>query len=324
METTKIGIVGYGNLGKGVEAGLKNSEDLELVGIFTRRQPDQLETASPAYHMDDLDGFKGKIDVLILCGGSQKDIPVQAPELAKTFNTVDTYDNHNEIPNHFRELDKSAQENNTVAVISTGWDPGLFSLNRLFAESILPKGETYTFWGPGLSQGHSDAVRRVPGVKSAVQYTVPKEELVDAVKNKESVDYDKLSAHRRVVYLVLEEGANENNVKETIVTMPDYFEGYETEVNVIDQATFDKDHSGMPHGGTVLRQGKTTDEHTSVYQFGLDLESNPEFTAAVAIAYARAAGKLAREKQYGAKTVFDIAPGYLSPKSPEDLRKKLL
>ncbi|OJF97065.1 diaminopimelate dehydrogenase [Alkalibacterium sp. 20] len=324
MNTTKIGIVGYGNLGRGVETGLKNSDDLELVGIFSRRQPEQLETSSPAYHMNELAAFKDKLDVLILCGGSQKDIPVQAPELAKSFNTVDTYDNHNEIPNHFNKLDKIAKENNTVAVLSTGWDPGLFSLNRLFAESILPKGETYTFWGPGLSQGHSDAVRRVTGVKNAVQYTLPREELVDAVKNKEGVDYNKVSAHKRVVYLVLEEGADESKVKETIVTMPDYFDGYETEVNVIDQATFDKEHTGMPHGGTVMRQGKTSESATAIYQFGLDLDSNPEFTAAVAIAYARAAGKLAREKRFGAKTVFDIAPSYLSPKSAEDLRKELL
>ncbi|MFO8070002.1 MAG: diaminopimelate dehydrogenase [Alkalibacterium sp.] len=324
MDTTKIGIVGYGNLGRGVETGLKNSADLELVGIFSRRQPEQLDTSSPAYHMDELAAFKDKIDVLILCGGSQKDIPVQAPELAKAFNTVDTYDNHNEIPNHFNKLDKIAKENNTVAVLSTGWDPGLFSLNRLFAESILPKGETYTFWGPGLSQGHSDAVRRVTGVKNAVQYTVPKEELVDAVKNKKAVDYNKLSAHKRVVYLVLEEGADESKIKETIVTMPDYFEGYQTEINVIDQAVFDKEHGGMPHGGTVMRQGKTSESDTAIYQFSLDLDSNPEFTAAVAIAYARAAGKLAREKQFGAKTVFDIAPSYLSPKSAEDLRKELL
>jgi diaminopimelate dehydrogenase len=324
MSNTRIGIVGYGNLGKGVEAGLKQSSDLELAGIFSRRQPEQLETTSPAYHMDDLLGFKDSIDVLILCGGSQKDIPVQGPELAKMFNTVDTYDNHNEIPVHFAKLDQVARENDTVAVISTGWDPGLFSLNRLIAESILPKGETYTFWGPGLSQGHSDAVRRVAGVKNAVQYTVPKEELVDAVKDKKSIEYNKLDAHKRVVYLVLEEDADESKVRETIKTMPDYFEGYETEIHVIDQETFDKEHAGMPHGGTVMRQGKTTDDHTAIYQFGLDLDSNPEFTAAVAIAYARAAGKLAREKQYGAKTVFDIAPGYLSPKSGAQLRKELL
>lgn len=324
MSKIKVGIVGYGNLGKGVETGIKQSEDLELVGIFSRRNPKDLDTDSPAYTMDELESFKGKVDVLVLCGGSQKDIPVQAPELAQRFNTVDTYDNHNDIPNHYDKLNAVAKENNTVAVLSTGWDPGLFSLNRLFAEAILPKGKTYTFWGPGLSQGHSDAVRRVEGVKYAVQYTVPKEDMVEAVKAKQTVDYNKLSAHKRVVYVVLEDGANEESVKETIVTMPDYFEGYETEVNVIDEETFTKDHTGMPHGGTVLRQGQTSEGTTSVYQFGLDLESNPEFTAAVAIAFARAAAKLAKEKAYGAKTVFDIAPGYLSPKSPEDLRKELL
>ncbi|MDN6327211.1 MAG: diaminopimelate dehydrogenase, partial [Alkalibacterium sp.] len=316
MKKTTIGIVGYGNLGKGVEVGLKHSVDLELVGIFTRRQPDQLETSSPVYHIDKLVDFKDTIDVLILCGGSQKDIPTQAPKMAELFNTVDTYDNHNEIPTHFEKLDKVARNNNTTAVLSTGWDPGLFSLNRLFAEAILPKGNTYTFWGPGLSQGHSDAVRRVEGVKHAVQYTVPKQEQVDAVKNKKSLDYNKQDAHKRVVFLVLDENADEKKVRESISTMPDYFYGYETEITIIDQATFDRDHTGMPHGGTVMRQGKTTDENTAVYQFGLDLDSNPEFTAAVTIAYARAAGKLAKEKQYGAKTVFDIAPSYLSPKDP--------
>lgn len=324
MSKIRVGIVGYGNLGRGVEVGIKNTEDLELVGIFSRRDPKQLDTKSKAFHMDELESFKGKIDVLLLCGGSQKDLPVQAPELAKHFNTVDTYDNHNEIPTHFEKLDKAAKENNTVAVLSTGWDPGLFSLNRLFAEAILPKGDTYTFWGPGLSQGHSDAVRRVEGVKQAVQYTVPHEEMVEDVKAKKKVDYNKLSAHKRVVYVVLEEDADESKVKDTIVTMPDYFEGYETEVHFLDQDTFEKEHSGKPHGGTVLRQGQTTEGKTSVYQFGLDLDSNPEFTAAVAIAYGRAAGKLAQEKAYGAKTVFDIAPGYLSPKDPAELRKELL
>ncbi|GEK91582.1 diaminopimelate dehydrogenase [Alkalibacterium kapii] len=324
MKKTRIGIVGYGNLGKGVEAGLKHSPDLELTGIFTRRQPDQLETLSPAYSIDKLIDFKNSIDVLILCGGSQKDIPLQAPELAQTFNTVDTYDNHNEIPVHFERLDKVAKENKTVAVLSTGWDPGLFSLNRLIAEAIMPKGETYTFWGPGLSQGHSDAVRRVKGVKNAAQYTVPKKERVDKVKDKQPIHYNKKEAHKRVVYLVLEEGADESKVKEAIISMPDYFQGYETKITILDQDTLDKDHQGMPHGGTVIRQGKTTDENTAIYQFGLDLDSNPEFTAAVTIAYARAAARLAKERQYGAKTVFDIAPGYLSPESPEDLRRKLL
>lgn len=324
MTKIRIGIVGYGNLGRGVEQGLTQTEDLELVGIFSRRDPKLLDTKSKAYHMDDLDSFKGKIDVLILCGGSQKDLPVQAPKLAQSFNTVDTYDNHNEIPTHFEKLDKVAKENQTVAVLSTGWDPGLFSLNRLLAEAILPKGETYTFWGAGLSQGHSDAVRRVNGVKKGVQYTVPQEDMIQDVKMKKKVAYNKLSAHKRVVYIVLEDGANELEVRKEIVTMPDYFEGYETEVHVVNQDTFDQEHTGMPHGGTVLRQGQTSDGQTSVYEFALDLDSNPEFTSAVAITYARAAGKLAHEKAYGAKTVFDIAPGYLSPKDPATLRKELL
>lgn len=324
MPKIQVGIVGYGNLGKGVETGLKNASDMELAGIFSRRNPETLDTDSPAYSMEDLEDFKEKIDVLILCGGSQKDTPVQGPELVQKFNTVDTYDNHNDIPNHFENIDKPAKENGHVGILSIGWDPGLFSLNRLIAEAIVPEGNTYTFWGKGLSQGHSDAVRRVDGVKSGVQYTVPKESMLEDAKAKKDIEYSKLSAHNRVVYVVLEDGADEKEVENAIVTMPDYFEGYETEVNFISQDEFDKEHTGMPHGGTVLRQGNTSDQNKSVYEFTLDLESNPEFTAAVAIAYARAAAKLSAEGVSGAKTLFDVAPGYLSPKSPEDLRKELL
>lgn len=324
MVKTKVGIVGYGNLGKGVETGLKNTEDLELFGVFSRRDPNTLATESKAYHVDDLETFKNDIDVLILCGGSQKDLPEQTPKFAQNFNVVDSYDNHNEIPTHFENVNKAASENGTVAIISTGWDPGLFSLNRQIAESITPKGNTYTFWGKGLSQGHSDAVRRVDGVKNGVQYTVPQESMLEDAKAKKAIDYDKLSAHKRVVYVVLEEDVEQNEVKSTIVNMPDYFEGYETEVNFIDQDEFDKEHGGMPHGGTVLHQGELSEGNQSIYEFGLDLDSNPEFTAAVTIAYARAAAKLAKEKSYGAKTVFDVAPGYLSPKDPAELRKNLL
>lgn len=324
MVRAKVGIVGYGNLGKGVETGLKNTEDLELFGIFSRREPGSLDTDSEAYHIDDLYSYKNDIDVLILCGGSQKDLPEQTPKFAQDFNIVDSYDNHNEIPTHFENVNKAASENDTVAIISTGWDPGLFSLNRQIAESITPKGNTYTFWGKGLSQGHSDAVRRVDGVKNGVQYTVPQESMLEDAKAKKTIDYDKLSAHKRIVYAVLEEGADQNEVENTIVNMPNYFEGYETEVNFIDQEELDKEHSGMPHGGTVLRQGELSANNKSVYGFSLDLDSNPEFTAAVTIAYARAAVKLAKEKSYGAKTVFDVAPGYLSPKDPAELRKNLL
>jgi len=324
MNKTKIGIVGYGNLGKGVEIGLKNTEDLELFGVFSRRAPETLDTKSNAYHIDDLKTYKNDIDVLILCGGSQKDLPEQTPKFAQDFNVVDSYDNHNEIPKHFDNVNKVATENNTVAIISTGWDPGLFSLNRQIAESITPKGNTYTFWGKGLSQGHSDAVRRVDGVKSGVQYTVPQEDMLEDAKAKKAIEYDKLSAHKRVVYVVLEENADQKQVENTIVNMPDYFEGYETEVNFINQDEFEREHRGMPHGGTVLRQGELSEGNKSVYEFGLDLDSNPEFTAAVTIAYGRAAAKLAKEKAYGAKTVFDVAPGYLSPKDPAELRKNLL
>jgi len=324
MSKIKVGIVGYGNLGKGVETGLKNTEDLELFGIFSRRDPKTLDTESKAYHVDDLESYKEDIDVLILCGGSQKDLPKQTPKFAQSFNVVDSYDNHNEIPKHFENVNKVANENDTVAIISTGWDPGLFSLNRQIAESITPKGDTYTFWGKGLSQGHSDAVRRVDGVENGVQYTVPKESMLEDAKAKKAIDYDKSSAHKRVVYVVLEEEADQKEVENEIVNMPDYFEDYETEVNFISQEEFDEEHNGMPHGGTVLRQGNLSKGNQAVYEFSLDLDSNPEFTAAVTIAYARAATKLAKDQLYGAKTVFDVAPGYLSPKDPAELRKNLL
>lgn len=327
VDKVKVGIVGYGNLGKGVETGLENTSDMELFGVFSRRDPQNLKTQhsnTKAYHVDDLLDYKEEIDVLILCGGSQKDLPQQTPAYAKNFTVVDTYDNHNEIPNHFAKVDQAAKENDQVAVISVGWDPGLFSLNRVLGQAIMPKGNTYTFWGKGLSQGHSDAVRRVEGVKQGVQYTVPKQETLEAAQNGEAIDYNKLTAHDRDVYIVLEDGADEEQVKQAIIHMPDYFEGYKTTVHVIDEATFKSDHQGMPHGGTVLHQGQTSEENQSIYQFNLDLDSNPEFTAAVAIAYARAAAKLAKLGTKGAHTVYDIAPGLLSPKSPEDLRKNYL
>ena len=320
----KIGIVGYGNLGKGVETGIANQADMELVGIFTRRQPDQVASTSPVYHMDEILDFKDKIDVLLLCGGSATDIPKQAPGLQTDFNTVNSYDNHSEIPAHFDTIDKIARENNRVGVIATGWDPGLFSLNRLVAEAVLPKGETYTFWGKGVSQGHSDAIRRVDGVKLGAQYTVPNEELIAAIKAGEEVTYTKTSSHKRICYVVLEDGADAAVVTEKISTMKDYFADYETEVHFIDEAEFEANHTAMPHGGKVLRSGLTDDKNKSVYEFSLDLDSNPQFTAAVALAYARAANRLAEEKQYGAKTVLDIAPAYLSAKTGEQLRRELL
>lgn len=319
-----IGIVGYGNLGRGVEANLKNAPDMNLVGIFSRRNPDTLDTETKAYHMDDILNFKDKIDVLILCGGSRSDIPEQGPALAEHFNTVDSYDNHSQIPNYFESMDSVAKAHKYVSIIATGWDPGLFSLNRLIGEAILPKGDTYTFWGEGLSQGHGDAVRRVEGVKDGVQYTIPNTELIDQIHAGETVEYTSKSAHNRDVYVVLEEGADAEKVKNDIVTMPDYFEGYQTEVTFITGEELHANHAGLPHGGRVIRSGETSPDMQQVYEFGLNLGSNPEFTAAVNVAYARAAYKLHQEGLSGAQTVFDIAPKYLSPKSAADLRKELL
>ena len=319
-----IGIVGYGNLGRGVEANLKNAPDMNLVGIFSRRNPDTLDIEAKAYHMDDILNFKDKIDVLILCGGSRSDIPEQGPALAEHFNTVDSYDNHSQIPNHFESIDTVAKAHKYVSIIATGWDPGLFSLNRLIGEAILPKGDTYTFWGEGLSQGHGDAVRRVEGVKDGVQYTIPNTELIDQIHAGETVEYTSKSAHNRDVYVVLEEGADAEKVKNDIVTMPDYFEGYQTEVTFITEEELHANHAGLPHGGRVIRSGETSPDMQQVYEFGLNLGSNPEFTAAVNVAYARAAYKLHQEGLSGAQTVFDIAPKYLSPKSATDLRKELL
>lgn len=319
-----IGIVGYGNLGRGVEANLKNAPDMNLVGIFSRRNPDTLDTEATAYHIDDILNFKDEIDVLILCGGSRSDIPEQGPALAEHFNTVDSYDNHSQIPNYFESMDSVAKAHKYVSIIATGWDPGLFSLNRLIGEAILPKGDTYTFWGEGLSQGHGDAVRRVEGVKDGVQYTIPNTELIDQIHAGETVEYTSKSAHNRDVYVVLEEGADAEKVKNDIVTMPDYFEGYQTEVTFITEEELHANHAGLPHGGRVIRSGETSPDMQQVYEFGLDLGSNPEFTAAVNVAYARAAYKLHQEGHSGAQTVFDIAPKYLSPKSAADLRKELL
>lgn len=324
MTKIQIGIVGYGNLGRGVETGLKNTDDMTLVGIFSRRDPETLDTDSPAYSLDDILDFKDKIDVLILCGGSKSDIPKQGPALAEHFNTVDAYDNHSQMTEYFEKMDTVSTENDTVSVIATGWDPGLFSMNRLLQEAILPKGDAYTFWGPGLSQGHSDAVRGVVGVKKGAQYTVPDEDMVTAIQEGKKVDYKSVTAHNRKVYVVLEDDANNDEVEDTIVNMPDYFADYDTEVFFISEEDFNEKHQNMSHGGRVMRQGQTSDEHTSVIDFSLNLESNPEFTAAVNIAYARAAHRLADVKQFGAKTVFDIPPIYLSPRSRADIIKEML
>lgn len=324
MNKINVGIVGYGNLGRGVEVGLKNHPDMNLVGIFSRRDPKSLDTKAPAYLYDDILDFKDAIDVLILCGGSKRDIPEQGPALAKHFNTVDSFDNHAMVADYYNEMDPIAKENNTVSVVATGWDPGLFSINRLFQETVLPDGDSYTFWGRGVSQGHSDAVRSVPGVKEGIQYTVPDEMMIRQIQAGEKVNYNKKEAHEREVYVVLEDDADPNEVEKIIQEMPDYFEGYQTSVNVISEEEFERDHQNMLHGGRVIRQGNTSADIQSVVEFSLDLGSNPEFTAAVSIVYARAAYRLAKEKQYGAHTVIEIPPYYLSTRSKEDLMRDLL
>lgn len=324
MTKIQIGIVGYGNLGRGVETGLTHQDDMTLIGIFSRRDPETLETDSPTYSLDDILDFKDKIDVLILCGGSKSDIPEQGPALAEHFNTVDAYDNHSQMTEYYEKMDTVSTNNDTVSVIATGWDPGFFSMNRLLQEAILPKGDAYTFWGPGLSQGHSDAVRGVKGVKKGAQYTVPDEDMVESIQKGEKVNYKSVAAHNRKVYVVLEEDANAEEVENTIINMPDYFAEYSTEVFFISEAEFNEKHQNMSHGGRVMRQGQTSTEHMSVIDFSLNLESNPEFTAAVNIAYARAAHRLADEKQFGTKTVFDVPPIYLSPRSKAEIIKKML
>lgn len=323
----RIGIVGHGNLGRGVEMALARCPDMQLVGIFTRRDPANLQPITenvPVYSLDTVAQFRDKIDVLILCGGSKNDLPDQGPALAALFNTVDSFDTHNKIPEYFAAVDKAARGANRTAVISVGWDPGLFSLNRLLGEAILPDGETYTFWGKGLSQGHSDAVRRVPGVKGGVQYTIPSTQAMDRVRAGERPQLSTREKHVRECYVVLEEGADAQTVEQAIVTMPDYFADYDTTVHFISEEELRRDHSAMPHGGFVIRSGESGQGNKQVMEFSLRLDSNPEFTASVLVAYARAAFRLHRKGEYGARTLFDIAPGLLSPKSPAELRKELL
>ncbi|MEO1769760.1 diaminopimelate dehydrogenase [Candidatus Enterococcus ferrettii] len=322
---TKVAIVGYGNLGRGVERSLKQNPDMELVGVFTRRSSEAVATeGATAYHMDDLLSKKAEIDVCILCGGSATDLPVQTPEITKAFNTIDSFDTHAKIPEHFANVDQVAKENQTVSIISTGWDPGLFSLNRLYAQSILPTGETNTFWGKGVSQGHSDALRRIKGVADATQYTIPNSEVIEKLKSGEKLELTTRDKHFRQCFVVLEDGADAEAIKEEIVTMPNYFSDYDTEVNFISQEELNRDHKAMPHGGTVLHTGTTGENTNQVIEYTLQLESNPEFTASVLVAYARACVRLAKEKQFGAFTVLDIAPKYLSPLDDATLRKELL
>ena len=326
-ERIRIGIVGYGNLGRGVEMALARSPDMQLVGIFSRRDPATVTPVGadvPVLKLDSVEQYRDRIDVLILCGGSKDDLPQQGPTLAALFNTVDSYDTHNKIPEYFAAVDAAARAARRTAVISVGWDPGLFSLNRLFGEAVLPEGETYTFWGRGLSQGHSDAVRRVPGVKAGVQYTIPSEEAIAQVRAGALPKLSTRDKHKRECYVVLAEGADPEAVRQAIVTMPDYFADYDTVVHFISEEELRRDHATMPHGGFVIRSGRTGDGSKQTVEFSLRLDSNPEFTASVLVAYARAAYRLHRSGEYGARTVFDIAPGLLSPKSPEQLRKELL
>lgn len=327
QHSIRIGIAGYGNLGRGVETAIQKNPDLQLVGIFTRRAPETVSpcfTETKVFHMDALADLQNQIDVLILCGGSKDDLPKQTPELASKFNTVDSFDTHARIPEFFDAVNAPALANKKTAIISIGWDPGMFSINRLFGEALLPDGETYTFWGKGLSQGHSDAIRRVEGVKAGVQYTIPSTDAMDKVRSGSRPALSTRDKHTRECYVVLEEGADAATVEQAIVTMPDYFADYNTTVNFIDEEALRNEHNRMPHGGFVIRSGNTSDAHNQVMEFSLKLESNPEFTASVLVAYARACYRMNQMGQYGAKTAFDVAPGLLSMKSPEQLRKEIL
>ena len=327
--TIKIGILGYGNLGKGVECAVKHNPDMELAAVFTRRDKESLNILTPGVKVcsvQEAESMKDEIDVMILCGGSATDLPVQTPQFAKWFNVVDSFDTHARIPEHFEAVDAAAKEGGHVGIISVGWDPGMFSLNRLYGNAVLPEGSDYTFWGRGVSQGHSDAIRRVEGVKDARQYTVPVEAALKAVRDGENPELTTRQKHTRECFVVAEEGADLKRIEEEIVTMPNYFADYDTTVRFISEEELMRDHKGIPHGGFVIRTGKTgwENEHSHVIEYSLKLDSNPEFTASVIVAYARAAYRLSKEGAAGCKTVFDIAPAYLSPLSGEELRKHLL
>lgn len=327
MTAHRLGIVGYGNLGRGVELAVFLQEDIELVGVFTRRDPSTLTTAledTAVRSMDELQSMAGEIDALVLCGGSKSDLSAQTPQLAARFTVVDSFDTHARIPEHYAAVDAAARAAGTTALISTGWDPGLFSLNRLFGEAILACGDTYTFWGRGLSQGHSDALRRVDGVAGAVQYTIPSEDAIARVRAGDRPELSSREKHVRECFVVLEEGADAEAVREEIVTMPHYFEPYDTTVHFITAEELARDHQGAPHGGFVIRSGESSPGTTQTIEYHLQEESNPEFTASVLVAYARAAARLAASGEHGARTPFDVAPGLLSPKSPEQLRAELL
>ena len=322
----KIGIYGYGNLGRGVESEIKKNKDMQLVAIFTRRDPSTLKTNSdaPVISASEVNEWKDKIDVMILCGGSATDLPVQAPELAKSFNTVDSFDTHAKVPEQFANVDASASAGSHVSIISVGWDPGLFSLNRIYAECVLPEGNTYTFWGKGVSQGHSDAIRRIAGVKDARQYTIPVEESIEKVRNGENPELTTRQKHTRECFVVAEEGADLAQIEKEIKEMPNYFDEYDTTVHFISEEELKANHSKLPHGGFVIRSGETGNGNKEIIEYSLKLDSNPEFTSSTLLAYARACYRLASEGKFGAKTVFDVPPSYLSALNGDELRAKLL
>lgn len=325
----RIGILGYGNLGRGIECAIRQNPDMELAAVFTRRAPETvsiLTEGAVVCSVTDVEQWKDKIDVMILCGGSATDLPEQTPKYAELFNVVDSFDTHARIPEHFERVDAAAKKSGHIGIISVGWDPGMFSLNRMYANAILPEGRDYTFWGKGVSQGHSDAIRRVEGVKDGKQYTIPVESALEAVRNGENPELTTRQKHTRECFVVLEEGADPVKVEATIKNMPNYFADYDTTVHFISEEELKANHSGIPHGGFVIRSGKTgwEQEHNHVIEYSLKLDSNPEFTACVIVAYARAAFRLHSEGQSGCKTVFDIAPAYLSAKTGAELRKSLL
>lgn len=320
----RIGIVGYGNLGRGVELALKQNPDFELEAIFTRRSPDKLQGNSKMVHISDIGDYKDKIDVMILCGGSATDLPEQGPDIAATFNTVDSFDTHANIPEYFNRMNEIAKRSGTISLISVGWDPGVFSLSRLLGQCILPVGKDYTFWGKGVSQGHSDAIRRIQGVKNGVQYTVPVESAIDIVRSGENPELSTREKHERICYVVPEVAADLDSIENQIKNMPNYFSDYNTTVNFISEEELKSNHSGMPHGGFVIRTGVTGEGTKQRIELSLDLGSNPEFTSSVLVAYTRAVYRMSKEGQSGARTVLDIPFSYLSPKSGEELRKELL
>ena len=324
----RIGIFGYGNLGRGIECAIAQNDDMELVAVFTRRDPNVLKTLgnAPVYSVNDVLSFKDKIDVMILCGGSATDLPEQTPYLAEHFNVVDSFDTHAKIPTHFENVNEASLKGQRTSMISVGWDPGMFSLNRLIAECILPNGNDYTFWGKGVSQGHSDAIRRIKGVKNGKQYTIPYESALELVRSGAAPSLSSREKHLRECFVVAEEGADLQTIEKEIKEMPNYFADYDTVVHFITEEELQRDHAGIPHGGFVIRSGKTgwSLENTHIIEYSLKLDSNPEFTASVIVCYARATYRMAQKGDFGCKTVFDVPPAYLSKKSAEELRKELL